>query len=180
MTTPSDEPLPEHPTVFEMQQLIARSLNGGKVPTTKTKTKTKTPADIIKEMCGMLQSFGFNYLFAEFDGSGDSGDFDSITLMPKNPDADDISDISAVNAEHQKSFCAFKHETLDNARTSTQQTTLKKQLDEFEEALWQILPGGWEINEGSFGELHVDIANRTIHLVVNERISEVHTYERDF
>jgi hypothetical protein len=179
MTTQSDEPLPEHPTVFEMQQFIAQSLNGGKVPTTKT--KTKTPADIIKEMCGMLQSFGFNYLFAEFDGSGDSGDFDAITLMPKHPDsgARDSLD-AAVNEEHQKSFHAFRHETLDNARTSTQQATLIKQLDEFEEALWQILPSGWEINEGSFGELHVDIANRKIHLVVNERISEVHTYERDF
>ena len=175
MNTPSDIPLPEHPTVFEMQQLIEQSLDGGKVPT----TKTKKPEDTIKEMCGMLQSFGFNYLYAEYDGSGDSGDFDSITLMPKHP-AHGAKDTSAVNEEHQQSFSTFKHEALDNARTKTQKETLTKQLDAFEKALWQILPNGWEINEGSFGELQIDIGNQTIHLVVNERISEVHTYERDF
>jgi len=175
MTSPGNEPLQEHPTVFEVQQLIEQSLNGGKVPT----TKTKTPVDTIKETCGMLQSFGFNYLIAEYDGSGDSGDFDYITLMPKHPDSG-ARDINVVNEEHQKSFGAFKHETLDNARTKTQKETLTRQLDAFEKALWQILPSGWEINEGSFGELQIDIANKTIHLVVNERISDVHTYERDF
>jgi hypothetical protein len=175
MTTPSDEPLPKYLTVFEMQQLIEQSLNGGKVPT----IKTKTPADTIKETCGMLQSFGFNYLVAEYDGSGDSGDFDCITLMPKHPDSG-ARDISVVNEEHQKSFRAFKNETLDNARTKTQREALTKQLEAFEIALWQILPSGWEINEGSFGELQIDIANKTIHLVVNERISDVNTYERDF
>jgi hypothetical protein len=175
MTTPSDEPLPEHPTVFEMQQFIEQSLNGGKVPT----TKTKTPVDTIKETCGMLQSFGFNYLVAEYDGSGDSGDFDYITLMPKHPDSG-ARDISVVNEEHRKSFGSFKHETLANARTKTQKEALTRQLNAFEKALWQILPSGWEINEGSFGELQIDIGNQTIHLVVNERISDVNTYERDF
>lgn len=175
MASPSDEPLPEHPTVFEMQQLIEQSLNGGKVPI----TKTKKPEDIIKEMCGMLQSFGFNYLAAEYDGSGDSGDFNSITLMPKHPDSG-AKDTSAVNEEHQQSFGMFKHEALDNARTKTQKETLTKQLETFEEALWKILPSGWEDNEGSFGELQIDIANKTIHMVVNERISDVNTYEREF
>jgi hypothetical protein len=175
MTSPGYKPLSERMTVFEMQQLIEQSLNGGKVPT----TKTKTPVDTIKEMCGMLQSFGFNYLSAEYDGSGDSGDFDYITLMPKHPDSG-ARDTSTVNEEHKKSFNSFKYETLENARTKTQKETLTRQLDAFEKALWQILPSGWEINEGSFGELQIDIANKTIHLVVNERISEVHTYERDF
>jgi hypothetical protein len=175
MTSPGYKPLSDRMTVFEMQQLIEQSLNGGKVPT----TQTKKPEDTIKEMCGMLQSFGFNYLYAEYDGSGDSGDFDHITLMPKHPDSG-AKDTSVVNEEHRKSFGVFKHETLENARTKTQKETLTRQLDAFEKALWQILPSGWEINEGSFGELQIDIANKTIHLVVNERISDVNTYERDF
>ena len=175
MTSPGYKPLSERMTVFEMQQLIEQSLNGGKVPT----TKTKKPEDIIKEMCGMLQSFGFNYLSAEYDGSGDSGDFDYITLMPKQPDDVNTATI-AVNEEHQKSFHVFKHEALENAPTKTQKAKLTAQLDAFEKALWQILPSGWEINEGSFGELQIDIAKKTIHLVVNERISDVNTYERDF
>ena len=175
MASPNDEPLLKHPTVFEVQQLIEQALNGDKV---STKT-TKKPEDTIKEMCGMLQSFGFNYLYAEYDGSGDSGDFNSITLMPKHPDSV-AKDTSAVNEEHQQSFGMFKHEALDNARTKTQKETLTKQLEAFEAALWQILPSGWEINDGSFGELQIDIVNKTIHMVVNERISDVCTYERDF
>lgn len=175
MTSPGYKPLSERMTVFEMQQLIEQSLNGGKV---STKT-TKKPEDTIKEMLGMLQSFGFNYLYAEFDGSGDSGDFDHITLMPTKPDDASTAAIVA-NEEHRKSFGSFKHEALANAPTKKQKETLTKQLAEFETALWQILPSGWEINEGSFGELQIDIANKTIHMVVNERISDVNTYERDF
>ena len=142
-------------------------------------TNPKKPEDTIKEMCGMLQSFGFNYLEANYDGSGDSGDFDDITLFPKHPNSG-ARDISVVNEEHQKSFGSFKHETIEKANTKTQKEALTRQLNAFENALWQILPAGWEINEGSFGELQIDIANKTIHLVVNERISDVNTYERDF
>ena len=141
--------------------------------------ETKTPADTIKEMCGMLQSFGFNYLSAEFVGSGDSGDFDYITFIPTKPDDASTAAIVA-NEEHRKSFHVFKHEALENAPTKKQKETLTKQLAEFETALWQILPSGWEINEGSFGALQIDIAKKTIHMVVNERISDVNTYERDF
>lgn len=141
-------------------------------------TINKTPSDTIKETLGMLQSFGFNYIFAEFDGSGDSGDFDHITLMPKKPDGQNDATIE-INEDHKKSFREFKYETLENARTKTQKETIKQQLDMFEAALWQILPGGWEIDNGSFGELQIDAVNKTIHMVVNERISEVHTYERD-
>ena len=174
MPDPDYKSWQKHPTVFEAQQLIEQAANGGKVPT----TTTKTPIDTIKETLGMLQSFGFNYLFAEFDGSGDSGDFDHITLMPKKPDGPNNATIE-VNENHKRSFHAFKHETLENARTKLQKETIKQQLDRFESALWQILPNGWEIDDGSFGELQIDIANKTIHMVANERISEVHTYERD-
>lgn len=171
---------PEYkPTQFEMQQLIEQSLNGGKVPA----AKTKKPEEVIKETCGLLHSFGFEMVHAEFDGSGDSGDFDVFRLLPKRTpkyDSPHHEQLRLENEEHSISFGTFKRETIDGARTSEQLEQLTEKLNAFEAAVWEILPCGWENNEGSFGEVDIDLINSTIHMVVNERISDVNTYERDF
>ena len=56
----------------------------------------------------------------------------------------------------------------------------KKRLDEFLDAMFELLPGGWEINDGSYGEITVEISNGEITVQHNERITDVesstHTY----
>jgi len=172
---------PEYrPTQFEMQQRIDQALNGGKVPA----TKTKKPEEIIKETCALLHSFGFEMVHAEFDGSGDSGDFDVFKILPNRVPAERNAtyphQVALENDEHGMSFSTFKRQTIDSARTTEQLEQLTMKLNAFEVAMWHILPNGWEINEGSYGEIDIDLVDSKIHMVVNERISDVHTYERDF
>jgi hypothetical protein len=42
-----------------------------------------------------------------------------------------------------------------------------------------LLPEGWEIDGGSYGELTIDLVNGRIHRVHNERIEDVVTTEDD-
>ncbi|MCG8584116.1 MAG: hypothetical protein MI757_05335 [Pirellulales bacterium] len=46
------------------------------------------------------------------------------------------------------------------------------------DAAYDLLPGGWEINEGSYGELVVDVANRQVSREHNWRV-ESSEYEGD-
>lgn len=41
-----------------------------------------------------------------------------------------------------------------------------------EDASYAFLPGGWEINDGSFGELAIDVAQRVITHEYNERYTD--------
>lgn len=152
-------------------------------------TATQTPPEqIIKRTCALLHSFGIEWIAASFDGSGDSGDFGAIWVMTKKPLANPASDyerqvanlVDQRNLETRKQFCDFKAECCRNAPTPEQVDVINEQLNAFEQALWHILPGGWENNEGSFGDLTVDVVERKIHMVVNERISDINQYTREF
>lgn len=46
-----------------------------------------------------------------------------------------------------------------------------------EEYVCAILPGGWEINEGSYGQVEIDIATFKSKVVHNERVLEEITTE---
>lgn len=44
--------------------------------------------------------------------------------------------------------------------------------DAVEEYVYSILPGGWEINDGSFGSIHINVKARTADCNFNWRTSE--------
>lgn len=48
------------------------------------------------------------------------------------------------------------------------------------DAACELLPGGWEINEGSFGELLLDVAKRRVTRQHNWRIESSEYEEEDF
>ena len=49
--------------------------------------------------------------------------------------------------------------------------------DAVEEYVCSILPGGWEINEGSYGQVEIDVATCKSKVVHNERVLEEITTE---
>lgn len=56
----------------------------------------------------------------------------------------------------------------------------QKLLDALENAIYYLLPGGFEINDGSYGEVTIDIQNKKIKLEHNERVIEVNSSEQNF
>lgn len=56
----------------------------------------------------------------------------------------------------------------------------QKLLDALENAIYHLLPSGFEINDGSYGEVTIDIQNKKIKLEHNERVIEVNSSEQNF
>lgn len=104
-------------------------------------------ADSLRELATRLKPFGVKTLTANYNGYGDSGDFESIDVTPENLNLPDI--LGAINTTE----------------------------DSLKDLLWPLLPGGWEINEGSYGEIVLDIDTGKIRRTHNERIQEINTTE---
>lgn len=132
--------------------------------------------ETIKNFCKLLSAYNVTQITANYDGSGDSGDFDGITVRQLPTPAQ--IDRAAANTSNPGGL------TLE--ATTTSWSTFKRQLssdpnglitakhlENFEEALFDLLPSGWEIDSGSYGEIHVTIADETIQVEHNERIEEV-------
>lgn len=52
-----------------------------------------------------------------------------------------------------------------------------KVREELIDALFYFMPGGWEINEGSYGVLHLDVRNKSLKIAHEERVMETHHRE---
>ena len=48
-----------------------------------------------------------------------------------------------------------------------------------DEILCQFLPGGWEINDGSYGTVQIDVKKKTVSIEHNERYTEVNSSEEE-
>ncbi len=102
----------------------------------------------IRELAEKLKPFNVTKMVATYDGSGDSGDFEDISL--EGTDTTDLEDVLG---------------------------RIGMDRDSLADMLWPLLPSGWEINEGSYGELTLDVATGKMHRVHNQRIEDVDTTE---
>jgi hypothetical protein len=115
----------------------------------KKKEQEKREAGIsgLRNLAPQLKELGVTEVHAEYNGSGDSGDFEAVYATPNDNDIEQVLNPLGLT------------------------------LDGFKDMLWPLLPAGWEINEGSYGELVLDTATGKINRVHNERIEEVETTE---
>jgi len=90
------------------------------------------------EILTKLKNMGIDTLVVEYDGEGDSGSIQKITIYPEM--------------------------VLD-----------EETRDAIEEYVYSKLPDGWEINEGSFGEVIFNITTMTVMLEYNERNLQIYT-----
>jgi hypothetical protein len=130
----------------------------------------------IKEYCPILVAYGVDTVKAEYDGEGDSGDMTVYVEQPRRPPIGNV----VMSDEHR---FAPTHDHIELRRFIEKAPKIAgvtfgdQQIDEFEDALFALLPSAWEINDGSFGEIVVKPAESTIYLQHNERYSEVNTSE---
>lgn len=112
------------------------------------KEKQPKPDDIRSQIFRALKAYGIKSVKVDYDGSGDSGDIHQFEVEPEK-----------------------REEMLDEPLGETGKT-VKEQM---EQICWEGLEseeGGWEINEGSYGNIIFDVANETIELDHYERIIE--------
>ncbi len=116
-----------------------------------------------------LAAAGITEVRVAFDGEGDSGQIDSITVING---AEETRLPAQQVAIRQLSRAGAKPVRTRESLSSAIETLCYDYLEETH--------GGWENNDGAFGEFHVDVASRTIKLEFNARSVDVDTTEHTF
>jgi hypothetical protein len=105
----------------------------------------------LKKISAELYAKGITIFSCEYNGEGDSGDI-SYAYYEKNP------------AFGDKKSSDISEETMDKLRN----------------IVWEMVPDGFENNDGGFGTVKIDFASKTISTEHSDRIIEVETTERTF
>ena len=116
-----------------------------------------------------LRDAGITTVVVTFDGYGDSGQIENIEAR----NGDDPAEIPATPVEIAR---------LDFHATEPERLTepLGEAIETLAYAFLEQTHGGWENNEGAFGEFVFDVAGETITLDYNERIETSENYTHEY
>ena len=113
-----------------------------------------------------LSAAGITSVTVEFDGEGDSGQINGVHCEPE-------TDITKIQVTTQ-------HADWNNPAISEQTETLESAVESLCYGYLLFEHGGWENNDGAFGEFTIDVAARTIALEFSARFSTYDTTWHDF
>lgn len=116
-----------------------------------------------------LASTSITIIHVEFDGEGDSGQ---------------INGVAAFNGEEPaklpQSTVAIQTVSWGTTEILTAQSTLEKAVENLCYDYLEQTHGGWENNDGGYGEFRIDVAKRSIELEFNGRFTDtwtdIHTF----
>lgn len=136
----------------------------------------------------ILKTNKIKTVVVEFDGSGDSGQIESVALSRFS--------LSKMGDEDEKDVAKLLEEVFVGAKITNgvqyggggggqlcveeQDTTVEEVISSICYDLMEIEHPGWENNEGAYGEFIFDLEKDTISYVHNERITEVNTTEHKY
>jgi hypothetical protein len=132
-----------------------------------TKQQTQDNKDILFDL---LENKKIEKFEVYFDGSGDSGQIENISLDSK------ILKKKVVGA-------ILSAGNVYDPITKTTSQKWEKDVDVeglIQGICYEVLEdsfGGWEINDGSYGSFNFDVKKRKMTLEMNERVMEVNTEE---
>lgn len=116
----------------------------------------------------VLKSHGIIRVTAVFDGCGDSGQIDEM---------------SAFNAEGPTEFPEGGIHLVDAAPELNGKHLAQSVSDAIETLAYDLLEthhGGWEINDGAYGEFVFDVEAQNINLEFNERYTATNLFEHEW
>lgn len=105
----------------------------------------------------------------EFDGEGDSGQIEALAAFR----GEERADIPATTVSVQ-------NVAWGNNNPVTTQSTLESAIETLCYDYLEETHGGWENNDGGFGEFHLDVATRTVELEFNGRFTDTFTSNHTF
>lgn len=116
-----------------------------------------------------LRDAGITTVVVTFDGYGDSGQIESI----KARNGDHPAEVPPTPVEIAR---------LDFHATEPERLTepLGEAIETLAYAFLEQTHGGWENNEGAFGEFVFDVAGETITLDYNERMETSENYTHEY
>ena len=125
----------------------------------------KALKDRIKLICTVLEASVITTITVNYDGAGDEGFVTEVIFHSQN----------------QVYEGALPEDELSPIINFGRDKEAKIDLREFFEiACCDILPEGWEINDGSYGFLKIDVKQKTVQHEHNTRFTDVVTSLEDF
>jgi hypothetical protein len=113
-----------------------------------------------------LAAAGIASVLVEFDGEGDSGQIEYIC-------ADD-------SAEIPQTFIEMQQVAWGTGKLDSVQTTLREAIEKLCYDFLDQEHGGWENNDGAYGEFTFDVAERTVNLDFNARFTDSTHFSQSF
>ncbi len=107
----------------------------------------------------VLASAGITSVLVRFDGSGDSGQIEEIDAVAGDQPRDFPPSTIAISRAH-----------WGEGEPESSESNVRDAVESLAYALLEETHGGWENNEGAYGEFIFGVAERTITLDYNERI----------
>ena len=130
----------------------------------------------LKEVCATLFNAGITLVEVHYDGYGDSGEIEYVLLFKgdKQLKDEEVASLGLPTSTIQEYNYNAKN---DENRYVTKECTL---VTKIEDCAYDFLPGGWEINEGSFGDLKINTETAKATLEHNYRIQETEYSEEEY
>ena len=137
--------------------------------------------DSLKEICAILFNAGITLVEVHYDGYGDSGQIEYVSLFKGDKEKHLVKDEEVASLGLPTSTIQeYNYNAKSNSpdpRYITKECTL---VTKIEDCAYDFLPGGWEINEGSFGDLKINTETAKATLEHNYRIQETEYSEEEF
>lgn len=116
-----------------------------------------------------LTAAGITHVTVTFDGAGDSGQIESIDAR--------AGDKAAGFPAAELPYAAL---TWDDPEVEMRNLSLEEVVEQLAYDFLSDAHGGWENNDGAYGEFCFDAAARCIHLEFNERFTSSELFTHDF
>jgi hypothetical protein len=116
-----------------------------------------------------LMAAGITHVTVTFDGAGDSGQIECISAWS----GDKAVDLPATEI----SYAAI---TWDAPEVEMRSLSLEDVVEQLAYDFLSDTHGGWENNDGAYGEFCFDAGARCIHLEFNERFTSSELFTHDF
>lgn len=142
---------------------------------TKKKKKNKVSLDEINDgnkeiLFDLLESHGVEAVTVTFDGGGDSGQIDEIDV------SDEVAGLRVKGAKVSNGRVwspegfkeSYKHDP-----------TVRDMIKSFCYGALETLYGGWENNDGAFGEFRFLVKERVVGFDFNQRYTESELHEHE-
>lgn len=134
---------------------------------------------------GACEAAGLARVTVTFDGCGDSGQIESVDAYGAD---DQKIDLPAEAITYPCAFMERRYEPTTETPSGNrflgyevgeiEKTSTLRQI--VEDIFWDFIGakhGGWENNDGGFGECVFEVESQTIRLEMNERYTETNYYE---
>lgn len=118
----------------------------------------------LRDAIPFLARLGITSITMSYEGSGDSGDIEDIFITSKENAPKTCEELDAALKKFPEELNAYKRFCVN----------------ELKERVFEILPPGFEINDGSYGEVIINCETGKIHRENNERFTEVRTDEEEW